>query len=72
MLISVPGSPVGPGGVLIVCEDFLIYKNLKNKKETKIFYPKRVAIDDNRGTMIISYGMIVHKKSDKSYYFCLL
>ncbi len=27
MLISVPGAPDGPGGLVICCENFLIYKS---------------------------------------------
>ena len=32
MLIAVPGFPDGPGGVLVVLEDFLFYKGEKEDK----------------------------------------
>jgi splicing factor 3B subunit 3 len=46
MLISVPGGD-GPGGYCILCEDYLIYRNLKGEKKVK--YPKRVGAPTDRG-----------------------
>ena len=28
MLIQVPGEPYGPGGIIVVCEGFLVYKKV--------------------------------------------
>lgn len=39
MLIAVPGDD-GPGGILVVCEDFIIYKKVGHE-ERKCFIPIR-------------------------------
>lgn len=28
MIIPVPGEPYGPGGIIVVCENFLVYKKV--------------------------------------------
>ena len=72
MLISIPAAPVGPGGVIVLCKDKLIQKNLKTQIETTVNYPKRVGIDDERGSMIISYGALTHKTKDRYDHFFLI
>lgn len=39
MLIAVPGDD-GPGGILVVCEDFIIYKKVGHE-DRKCFIPIR-------------------------------
>lgn len=39
MLIAVPGDD-GPGGILVVCEDYLLYKRVGHD-ERKCYYPQR-------------------------------
>ena len=31
-MFEVPGAPEGPGGLIIICEDFLIYKGTKGDR----------------------------------------
>ena len=39
MLIAVPGDD-GPGGILVVCEDYILYKRVDHEQR-KCFYPVR-------------------------------
>jgi hypothetical protein len=34
MLIPVPGGEDGPGGIIVLLEDFLLYRNDKNAEKT--------------------------------------
>jgi len=38
-LVAVPGDD-GPGGIIVLCEDFLLYKKVGHE-ERKCFYPVR-------------------------------
>ena len=56
-LIPVPGVP-GPSGVLVVCEDFLVYKNVEHE-ERKCFFPIRKALPgavNDQGLFITSHA----------------
>jgi splicing factor 3B subunit 3 len=64
MIISVPGSPDGPGGILICCENFVIYKNL-NHQDIKTIIPKRKE-PSIKGTMIIS--SFTHKQKEMLFF----
>jgi len=57
MLISVPGKTDGPGGYIILCEGYLIHKNIKGEK--RVPYPRRVGTPSDRKIMITSY--VSHK-----------
>ena len=50
-LVSVPFAPDGPGGVIVLCEDFLIYRNNKGI-DRRVPYPKRMGAPGDRGVMI--------------------
>lgn len=39
LLIAVPGDD-GPGGILVVCEDYILYKRVDHEQR-KCFYPVR-------------------------------
>jgi splicing factor 3B subunit 3 len=54
MLIPVPGYPDGPGGVLVVLEDYLFYKN--NKEEHLIRFPVRSDRQSNRKLQFTSFA----------------
>ena len=60
MLISVPGMPDGPGGVIVVLEDFLFYKGFKDDK--MIRFPLRRHRPD-RKTQFTAYTMYHQKHS---------
>ncbi|EGR33979.1 splicing factor subunit 130kda, putative [Ichthyophthirius multifiliis] len=66
LLISIPGGQEGPGGVVIVCEDFLIYKGTKGERICQ--FPKRFSADTNSKIMINTFGF--HKQ--KEFFFFLL
>ena len=46
MLIGVPGAPDGPGGVLVILEDFLFYKG--NKDDKMVRFPLRIGRPDRK------------------------
>lgn len=49
MLIQVPGEPYGPGGILVVCENFFTYKKVDHEdRECNI--PLRYNQIQDRGT----------------------
>lgn len=54
-LISVPGSPEGPGGVLLCCEDFVIYRN--GNQTLRAYYPKR-KFEEKKPVMINAHYAI--------------
>ena len=41
MLIAVPGGNEGPSGVLICCENYIIYKNFGDQMDIKCPIPRR-------------------------------
>ena len=56
-LIAVPGDN-GPSGLLVICEDFVVYMNV-NHEERKCYFPKRKlpkALQDTSGLFITSYS----------------
>ena len=65
LLIPLPGTPDGPGGVIVCCENFLVYK--KPGHEDRVTpYPKRFEQNDSKGLMIIAFT--VHKRKENVYY----
>lgn len=54
MLIPVPGFPDGPGGVIVVLEDYLWYKN--NKEEQLIRFPVRKDKIGNRKVQFTAFA----------------
>jgi len=65
LLIPLPGTPDGPGGLLICCENFMVYK--KTGHEDRITpYPKRYEHINEKGLMMISYTL--HKRKDNIFY----
>lgn len=53
MLASVPGAPDGPGGVLVFCENFVVYKK-PNHEDRYTAYPKRYDYNETREVMIVA------------------
>jgi len=77
LLVPIPGGNEGPGGVLVFCEDFLVYKKSTAGHEERLTpYPRRkdyyhqtgFKLDNNdqnyskRGVMMVSYS--IFKKKD--------
>ncbi|WIA12061.1 hypothetical protein OEZ85_012138 [Tetradesmus obliquus] len=67
LLIPVPGSGDGPGGVLVCCENFLLYRH-QGHEEVRTVLPRREDLSGDRGVLIVAYAS--HKK--KAYSFFLL
>jgi splicing factor 3B subunit 3 len=53
LLVAVPGAPDGPGGVLVFCENYVIYKKA-NHEDRITPYPKRYEFSDSRGVMMVA------------------
>lgn len=64
LLIPVPGLPDGPGGLLVVCENYMIYRN--NKLQKAVAIPRRHGRPTDRETMIIAYAM--HRQKDMFFF----
>lgn len=64
--IVVFGSGEGPGGVLVCCENFILYKH----KETEIIcpFPRRNELPKDKGIMIVNFTS--YKKKD--FFFFLI
>ncbi|GFE54728.1 splicing factor 3b subunit [Babesia ovis] len=65
-LVPIPGGD-GPGGVLVCCEDFLVYRNMDHPEVT-CAYPRRLEMAQNKPLMIVSSA--IHKMRD--FFFVLL
>ena len=50
-LIPVPGGSDGPGGVIVCCENFLVYRAEKHE-EIRCVIPRRTSLDAERGVLI--------------------
>jgi len=53
MLVTVPGGTDGPGGVLVVGEDFVMWKN-QGHQEVRTVLPRRKMLGTDRTVMIVS------------------
>jgi len=42
-LVAVPGEPNGPSGIIVVCENFVVYKNVDHE-DRKCYFPRRKRI----------------------------
>jgi splicing factor 3B subunit 3 len=56
-LIAVPGTPDGPGGVLVCNQTSLVYRN-QNHPTLSVLFPKRIS--QNEGTFIVAHS--THKQ----------
>eukprot|EP00210_Caulerpa_lentillifera_P002872 g2742.t1 len=68
LLIPVPGSTDGPGGVLVCAENFILHRNMESAQEVRTIIPRRSDLIPERGVLIISATM--HKR--KNMFFFLL
>ena len=64
-LIPVPGGSDGPGGVLVCCENFIIYKH-QNHDEVRAVIPRRTSLAGDRGVLIVSSA---GHRSKNSFFF---
>lgn len=69
-LISVPGPPDGPSGVIVCCENYLIYKNLGDQPDIRCPIPRRRNELDEADRPLMIVCSATHKT--KSLYFFLV
>lgn len=67
LLIPVPGTTDGPGGVLVCCENFIVYKRTNHEDRITPF-PRRHETPLERGIMIVSYT--IYKRKDIFFFLC--
>jgi len=68
--LLVPGIPKGPGGVIVCCEDKLVYKTEETTLE--VGYPKRIGTPGNKGLFINCFTTHVQGKKVRVFYFLCL
>jgi splicing factor 3B subunit 3 len=56
---SVPGGTEGPGGLLVCCQNWLLYRN-QGQPELKVRIPRREGYPADQNLMIVSYA--THKQ----------
>lgn len=54
LLLAVPGGTDGPGGCLVCCENFVLYRNLDNQGELRAVIPRRSSLPGHRGVLLVS------------------
>ena len=54
MLLAVPGGTEGPGGCLVCCENFLIYRDGANAGELRVVIPRRESLPGERGVLLVA------------------
>ncbi|GMR55853.1 hypothetical protein PMAYCL1PPCAC_26048 [Pristionchus mayeri] len=59
LLIPVPGGQDGPSGVIVCCENYIVYKNLGDQPDIRVPIPRRRNdLDDaDRSLIVIAYAM---------------
>ena len=67
MLIAVPGGSDGPGGVLIGCENFVLYKNENDAGELRVVIPRRKSLSGDRGVLLVNATS--HKTKKDGFFF---
>jgi splicing factor 3B subunit 3 len=71
MLIQVPGEPYGPGGIIVVCEGFLVYKKVDHDdRECPI--PLRNEHVESRGLFMTCHSTFQSRNMSNSMFFFLL
>lgn len=65
MLIPVPGGGDGPGGVLVACENFLLYRH-QGAEELRAVLPRREDLPGDRGVLIVAAAS--HRKKGFSFF----
>jgi len=53
MLVAVPGGSDGPGGVLVLGENFVVWKN-QGHQEVRAALPRRKILGEERSVLIVS------------------
>eukprot|EP01087_Luapelamoeba_hula_P013056 TRINITY_DN3708_c0_g1_i1.p1 TRINITY_DN3708_c0_g1~~TRINITY_DN3708_c0_g1_i1.p1 ORF type:complete len:1235 (+),score=206.04 TRINITY_DN3708_c0_g1_i1:98-3802(+) len=64
-LVTVPGGSEGPGGVLICCENFVVWKN-QGHSEVRAAIPRRRDVPKDKSVLITSVAS--HKQKDLFFF----
>ncbi|CAL2028793.1 unnamed protein product [Caenorhabditis brenneri] len=68
LLIAVPGGNDGPSGVIVCCENYLVYKNLGDQPDIRCPIPRRRnELDDADRTMLI-IATATHKTKNMFFF----
>ncbi|KAJ6449792.1 CPSF A subunit region-domain-containing protein [Mycena sanguinolenta] len=65
LLVQVPGGQDGPSGVLVCCEDHVVYQNI-NTSQHRIPIPRREGTSMDRGLLIVS--AVMHKMKNEFFF----
>ena len=65
MLVAVPGSDGGPGGVLVCAENFLLYRNpgIDSEEELRVVIPRRSDLPGDKSVLITAAATFRKKKN---------
>lgn len=67
LLMPVPGDVDGPGGVLVACENWIVYQhNAAGQADVRTPIPRRTDLPDERGLLLVSWSM---HKSKTGFFF---
>jgi len=55
LLIGVPGGSDGPSGVIVCCENYLVYKNLGDQPDVRCPIPRRRVIFFNFSCLFLIF-----------------
>eukprot|EP00873_Tetraselmis_striata_P011542 jgi/Tetstr1/431806/TSEL_021301.t1 len=65
LLVAVPGEADGPGGVLVCCENFILWKN-EGQDEVRAVIPRRSDLPADRGVLIVAAA--THKQKNMFFF----
>lgn len=72
MLVTVPGGSDGPSGVLVCCENYLIYKNFGEQPDLRCPIPRRQHdLDDAERSMLFVCSATHRTKVCLAYFYVL-
>ena len=70
MLLSVPGGNDGPSGVLLACENYLVYKNFGDQPDLRCPIPRRQHDLDDAERSMLFVTSATHKTKVNSTTWC--
>ncbi len=69
-LLAVPGGNDGPSGVLLACENYLVYKNFGDQPDLRCPIPRRQHDLDDAERSILFVSSATHKTKVRHHIFC--
>ena len=66
MLVPVPGGADGPGGVLVLCENWILYEHSTAAAAVRTPIPRRESLPDERGLLLV--GAAVHRRKGGAFF----